>query len=48
MAPRLLPWRTDPVQPAEPTPLSITVDGVPVAGLVGQSLVGVILAEPQP
>ncbi|GAB3038257.1 hypothetical protein GCM10027052_16790 [Parafrigoribacterium mesophilum] len=44
MAPRLLPWRDDPIQPAEPAPLTITVDGVAVTGLVGQSLAGVILA----
>ena len=45
MAPGLLPWRTDPIGPAEPTPLTITLDGVPVSGLVGQSLAGVILAS---
>lgn len=44
MAPRLLPWRTDPVQPAEPVALTITVDGSAVSGLVGQSVAGVILA----
>ncbi|HUG51216.1 MAG TPA: (2Fe-2S)-binding protein [Terrimesophilobacter sp.] len=45
MTPRLLPWRDDPIQPAEPSPLTITVDGVTVPGVVGQSLAGVILAS---
>jgi predicted molibdopterin-dependent oxidoreductase YjgC len=45
VAPRLLPWRTDPVQPAEPAALTITVDGIAVSGLVGQSVAGVILAS---
>ncbi|HUG49454.1 MAG TPA: (2Fe-2S)-binding protein [Terrimesophilobacter sp.] len=45
MTPRLLPWRDDPIQPAEPSPLTITVDGVPVPGVVSQSLAGVILAS---
>lgn len=45
MAPRLLPWRDDPIQPAEPTALTITVDGIAVPGLVGQSVAGVILAS---
>jgi D-hydroxyproline dehydrogenase subunit gamma len=45
VASRLLPWRDDPIQPTEPVPLTISVDGVPVPGLVGQSLAGVILAS---
>ena len=45
MAPRLLPWRDDPTQPSEPVPLTINVDGVPVTGIVGQSLAWVILAS---
>jgi D-hydroxyproline dehydrogenase subunit gamma len=45
VAPRLLPWRDDPTQPTEPVPLTISVDGLPVTGIVGQSLAGVILAS---
>jgi D-hydroxyproline dehydrogenase subunit gamma len=45
VAPRLLPWRDDPTQPTEPVPLTISVDGLPVTGLVGQSLAGVLLAS---
>jgi D-hydroxyproline dehydrogenase subunit gamma len=45
VAARLLPWREDPTQPTEPVPLTISVDGLPVTGLVGQSLAGVLLAS---
>jgi D-hydroxyproline dehydrogenase subunit gamma len=45
VAPRLLPWRDDPIQPTEPAELTITVDGIAVPGLVGQSVAGVILAN---
>lgn len=45
MAPRLLPAGDDPVRPATPTPLTIDVDGQPVAGIRGQSIAGVILAS---
>ncbi len=42
--PRLLPFREDPIQPEPPAPVTITVDGESVTGVVGQSLAGVILA----
>lgn len=45
MAPRLLPFGDDLIQPDEPGRLTITVDGVPVPGIEGQSLAGVILAS---
>jgi D-hydroxyproline dehydrogenase subunit gamma len=45
VAPRLLPWRDDPIRPAAPGLLTISVDGLPVTGIVGQSLAGVILAS---
>lgn len=45
MAARSLPFRLDPIRPAEPTPLTITVDGEPVNGVVGQTIAGVILAS---
>jgi D-hydroxyproline dehydrogenase subunit gamma len=44
MAPRLLPFRDDPIQPAPPASVTITVDGDTTAGVLGQSLAGVILA----
>ncbi|MEU6859272.1 (2Fe-2S)-binding protein [Glycomyces sp. NPDC046736] len=40
----IVPWRSDPIRPEPPAPLSITVDGVRVEGLQGQSLAGVLLA----
>jgi hypothetical protein len=43
--PRLLPFREDPIQPAAPTPVVITVNGEVASGVVGQSLAGVILAS---
>lgn len=43
--PRLLPSRDDPIQPIEPTPVTITLDGESLQGVVGQSLAGVILAS---
>lgn len=42
---RLLPSAEDVSQPGAVTPLTITVDGVPVAGLAGQSIAGVVLAS---
>lgn len=45
MTPRLIPNGLDPIRPAQPTPLTITVDGVPATGVAGQSLAGVILAS---
>jgi D-hydroxyproline dehydrogenase subunit gamma len=44
MAPRLLPFREDPIRPAQPAPVTITVDGESTTGVAGQSLAGVILA----
>jgi predicted molibdopterin-dependent oxidoreductase YjgC len=44
MAARLLPFGDDPIQPARPTPVTITVDGETASGVAGQSLAGVILA----
>lgn len=44
MTPRLLPFQNDPIKPTAPAPVTITVDGVPAAGALGQSLAGVILA----
>ncbi|HEU4806858.1 MAG TPA: (2Fe-2S)-binding protein [Homoserinimonas sp.] len=45
MASRLLPFRDDPIQPSEPTPVTITVDGDQLSGVAGQSIAGVILAN---
>ena len=45
MASRLMPFREDPIQPAEPTPVTITVDGEELSGVAGQSIAGVILAN---
>ncbi|MFT2817288.1 (2Fe-2S)-binding protein [Leifsonia sp. A12D58] len=45
MAPRLLPFGSDPVRPAPPTPVTITVDGETTTGVTGQSLAGVILGS---
>ena len=45
MTARLLPFGDDPIKPAPPTPVTITVDGVPASGVAGQSLAGVILAS---
>lgn len=45
MTPRLIPRDRDPIRPAPPTPISITFDGVPVTGLAGQSIAGVLLAS---
>jgi len=41
----LVPWASDPIRPAEPRPLRITVDGTHLEGLQGQSLAGVLLAH---
>jgi predicted molibdopterin-dependent oxidoreductase YjgC len=45
MTARLLPFCADPVRPAPPTPITITVDGAAASGVAGQSLAGVILAS---
>ena len=44
MAATLLPFAGDPIQPSEPTPVTITVDGSEVRGVAGQSIGGVLLA----
>jgi hypothetical protein len=41
----LVPAQSDPIAPAPPTVITITVDGVPVDGLLGQSLAGVLLVS---
>src|SRR5690606_33578206 len=41
----VIPWDSDPIRPDEPRPLRISVDGVTVEGLRGQSLAGVLLAQ---
>lgn len=43
MSPRLVPAASDPVRRRD-RPLTITVDGEPVAGVAGQSVAGVLLA----
>ena len=45
MTARLLPFLDDPIKPAPPTLVTITVDGTPARGVAGQSLAGVILAS---
>ncbi|MFI5660952.1 (2Fe-2S)-binding protein [Streptomyces sp. NPDC051684] len=44
MTPRRIPAATDAVGRRE-TPLTITVDGEPVAGIEGQSIAGLLLAS---
>jgi hypothetical protein len=41
----VVPWGADPIRPDPPAPLSITVDGVRVEGLRGQSIAGVLLGQ---
>ena len=41
----LVPAQSDPIAPEPGTVITITVDGVPVDGLLGQSLAGVLLAS---
>jgi hypothetical protein len=41
----LVPWESDPIRPAEPHTLHINVDGARIAGLRGQSIAGVLLAQ---
>lgn len=45
MAAQLIPFGDDPIQPSTPTPVTITYDGTPLSGLVGQSIAGVIMAN---
>lgn len=47
MGARLIPFGTDPIQPSEPTPVTITFDGDELCGVVGQSIAGVLLANEQ-
>jgi hypothetical protein len=45
MGARLVPAESDPIAPETPTVITITVDGVPVDGLLGQTLAGLLLAS---
>ncbi len=45
MASRLLPFSDDPIQPAEPMRVAITLDGEELIGVAGQSVAGVIMAN---
>lgn len=45
MSPRMLPAGDDPIRPAAPTPIAITLDGERLEGVAGQSIAGVILAS---
>lgn len=45
MPARLLPFGEDPIKPAPPRPVTITLDGASASGVAGQSLAGVILAS---
>ncbi len=40
----MLPGGDDPIRPENETMVSITVDGEPTAGILGQSIAGVIMA----
>jgi hypothetical protein len=42
---RLLPFGDDPIKPAPPTLVTISVDGIPASGVAGQSLAGVLLGS---
>ena len=44
MGAHLVPARSDPIAPETPTAITITVEGVAVDGLLGQTLAGVLLA----
>jgi hypothetical protein len=41
----LVPAQSDPIEPETPEVITITVDGVAVEGLLGQTLAGVLLAS---
>lgn len=45
MASRLIPFREDPIQPSEPTAVTIWFDGERLSGVAGQSIAGVIMAN---
>ncbi len=44
MVARPVPFATDPIGPGEPTPITITVNGSSVTGVLGQTLAGVMIA----
>lgn len=41
----IVPWESDPIRPAEPHRLTVTVDGEPIEGLRGQTIAGILLAR---
>lgn len=45
MAARPVPAATDPIGPLAPTPITVTVNGESVTGILGQTLAGVMLAS---
>lgn len=45
MTARLVPASNDPVEPIKSTPITITVNGEPVPGVLGQTLAGVLLSS---
>ncbi|MEO7349848.1 MAG: (2Fe-2S)-binding protein [Terrimesophilobacter sp.] len=44
MGARMLPAGNDPIRPSEAMPVTITLDGAPVTGIVGQSIAGIVMA----
>ena len=44
MAARPVVPSVDPIGPGDPTPITITVNGSPVSGVLGQTLAGVMIA----
>lgn len=47
MGARMLPASDDPISPLETTAVTITVDGEPTTGIVGQSIAGILMANDQ-
>lgn len=45
MAARLVLASSDPIEPVKPTVITITVDDVPVEGVLGQTVAGILLAS---
>lgn len=43
--PRRIPARQDPVRPRDPGPVTVTIDGVPVDGVAGQTIAGVLMGS---
>ncbi|WP_307789020.1 (2Fe-2S)-binding protein [Glycomyces salinus] len=41
----IVPFESDPIRPAEPRCLTISVDGERIEGLRGQSIAGILLAQ---